>query len=203
MELDHVFAAVEDLEAAADELMERHGLLSVEGGRHPGWGTQNRIVPLGDTYLELVAVVDEDEASRSAFGRWVARRVAEGGGLAGWVVRTDDLDAVAEHLGLTPAAGSRARSDGTLVRWRSAGIEEAAAEPSLPFFIEWAPDAPLPGRAIAQPDAWTVESLELRGDPDMLSSWLGVHELPVQVQPGSPQVTGLVLFGARGTVILS
>ncbi|HEY8778025.1 MAG TPA: VOC family protein [Gaiellaceae bacterium] len=72
MELDHVLIAVGDLAAAAHEFEVEHGLASIEGGRHPGWGTANRIVPLGKSYLELVAVVDQDEAARSDFGRWVA-----------------------------------------------------------------------------------------------------------------------------------
>ena len=51
-------------------------------------------MPLGDTYLELIAVVDEAEAAASAFARWVLE--AEGGFQPlGWAVRTDDLDAVA------------------------------------------------------------------------------------------------------------
>src|SRR5207253_9345067 len=54
VELDHVLIAVDDLAAAARELEARHGLASIRGGRHPGWGTANRIVPLGQTYLELV-----------------------------------------------------------------------------------------------------------------------------------------------------
>ena len=65
--------AVTDLTAAAWELQARCGLASVEGGRHPDWGTANRIVPLGTSYLELVAVVDPAAAARSSFGRWVAR----------------------------------------------------------------------------------------------------------------------------------
>jgi hypothetical protein len=40
----------------------RYGLASIEGGRHPGWGTANRIIPLGDAYIELVTVVDDEEA---------------------------------------------------------------------------------------------------------------------------------------------
>jgi hypothetical protein len=59
LELDHVLIAVIDLDAAASAFAADHGLDSVTGGRHPGWGTANRIVPLGETYLELVAVVDE------------------------------------------------------------------------------------------------------------------------------------------------
>jgi Glyoxalase-like domain len=72
LELDHVLIAVADLNGAARDLESRHGLASVERGRHAGWGTANRIVPLGETYLELITVVDEAEAAASAFGRWIA-----------------------------------------------------------------------------------------------------------------------------------
>jgi Glyoxalase-like domain len=85
----------------------------VAGGRHPGWGTANRIVPLGETYLELVAVVDEAEAAQSAFGRRVAGVHPEPSGQPfGWVVRTNQLDEVAHRLGLTVEAGSRAAPSG-------------------------------------------------------------------------------------------
>jgi hypothetical protein len=86
IELDHVLIAVADLDAAAQEVQDRYGLASVEGGRHQGLGTANRIVPLGETYLELVAMVDDDEAAAGGFGSWVA-----GGDLPrllGWCVRT-------------------------------------------------------------------------------------------------------------------
>ena len=64
---------VADLAAAGRELEARHGLASIEGGRHAGYGTANRIVPLGESYLELVTVADEAKAARSPFGSWVAR----------------------------------------------------------------------------------------------------------------------------------
>src|SRR5690348_2134426 len=107
LELDHVVVAAADLEAAAVALEERYGLTSLEGGRHPGWGTANRIVPLGGAYLELVAVVDEEEAAESGFGRWVAAARPDPLLLLGWAVRTDELDAVAQRLDLDviPARG--------------------------------------------------------------------------------------------------
>ena len=71
MELDHVLIAFTDLEAAAREFEARLGLSSVDGGRHRDWGTANRIVPLGSSYLELVAVVDVGVAAGSSFGLWV------------------------------------------------------------------------------------------------------------------------------------
>ena len=41
------------------------------GGVHEGQGTHNRIVPLGDGYLELMAIGDPEEAAAHPFGRRV------------------------------------------------------------------------------------------------------------------------------------
>src|SRR3954447_7745023 len=98
MWIDHVIYAVDDLDAAGEVLFEREGLASVPGGRHAGWGTANRIVPLGESYLELITVVDSSEAQESGFGLAVVRALAEGRSLVGWVVATDDIDAVAGRL---------------------------------------------------------------------------------------------------------
>lgn len=73
LQLDHALIAVADLATAGREIEARHGLASIEGGRHLGWGTANRIVPVAEAYLELVAVVDEAEAAQSSFGSWVAQ----------------------------------------------------------------------------------------------------------------------------------
>jgi hypothetical protein len=54
---------------------------------------------------------------------------------------------IAKRLDLTPDEGSRAGQDGALIRWRMAGVQQAAAEPLLPFFIEWGQDTRLPWRA--------------------------------------------------------
>jgi hypothetical protein len=189
MEVDHVLIAVDDLEAAAKEVEERYGLASVEGGRHQGFGTANRIVPLGETYLELVAVVDDEEAAASGFGSWV-----RGGGhprLLGWCLRTDELDAVAERLGLTIADGSRARPDGAVLRWRMAGLERSAEEPSLPFFIEWGAGTAHPGGALAQ--SATIDEVRLQGEPDQIEEWLGGANVPISVSQGRPALRSIVL----------
>src|SRR2546423_7910204 len=113
LRIDHVVWGVDDLDRAAEEVQERYGLASVPGGRHPGWGTANRIVPLGDAYIELIAVVDEQEAAGSGFGRWVAS--APAGRPFGWAVRTDDIAAVAARLGLRVDEGARRTAAGTLL----------------------------------------------------------------------------------------
>jgi hypothetical protein len=195
---------VADLAAAAQRIEAAHGLASIEGGRHPGWGTANRIVPLGEAYLELVAVVDEAEAAQSAFGRWVAAARPSRPRLLGWAVRTHELDDLARRLDLTVAAGSRTDRNGQPVRWRLAGIEQATAEASLPFFIEWGHGTPLPGRAPVTHRAGAVRiaTLRLDGDADRLAAWLGAHRLPISVRPGTPAVAGIVLTGAGGEIVL-
>lgn len=197
--------AVPDLDAAARGLEESHGLSSVEGGRHAGWGTANRIVPLGDAYVELITVVDEREADGSAFGRWVASGIASGPGRPlGWVARTDRLDEVATRLGLSASAGSRAGSDGRVLSWRLAGVETAAAEPSLPFFVEWGDGTPPPaGVPVTHPAGLArLTRLELAGDPRRVTDWLGTDELPVAVSPGAPAVTRVILEADEGEIVI-
>ena len=192
LELDHVLIAVDDLASAANEVERRFGLASVEGGRHPGWGTANRIVPLGTSYLELIAVVDAAEAETNLVGRWVGA----GAGslrLLGWAVRPDDLDAVATRLGLEIGAGSRQAPGGEQLRWRSAGLERAVTEPCLPFFIEWSAETRFPGLAAPAPTA--IRELQLTGDADLVAAWLGPNDLPIAVSPGAPGLRALVLEG--------
>jgi len=202
LELDHALIAVADLESGAQEFDERYGLASVPGGRHQGWGTANRIVPLGETYLELIAVVDEAEAAQSAFGTWVTH--ADPGQPLGWAVRTDALDDVARRLGLSVSANSRAADDGRVLRWRLAGVEQAAAEPSIPILVEWGEGTPHPGRIPINHRAGSVEmtGLHLDGDPDRVATWLGAHELPISVGSGGPAVKGIVLAGAAGEIVI-
>jgi Glyoxalase-like domain len=203
MEFDHALIAVADLEAAAHELEAQHGLASVEGGRHPGWGTANRIVPLGDTYLELVAIVDRAEAAQSPLGKWIGRAKPGVAKPLGWAVRPGGLDAVAGRLSLTIQPGSRLMPDGEVLRWRLAGLEQAIAEPPLPFFIEWADGTPFPGRAAVSHPAGPVriEALQLAGDADRLAEWLGPHLLPIRVRSGRPALESIVLSGAPGEIV--
>ena len=200
MELDHVLIAVTDLETGTREVEARIGLSSVEGGRHIDWGTANRIVPLGSSYLELVAVVDPRVAGGSSFGRWVGDGATDSGRPIGWAVRTSGLDAIAGRLGLTVRGGSRVRPSGEELRWRSAGVDEAIAEPCLPFFIEWGEGVRLPGAENPRPA--TISRLVLEGNPDRLAGWLGEHSLPIRVIDGPAEVAAVVVSTAAGEIIL-
>ena len=203
MELDHVLIAVVDLAEAGREIEVRHGLASIDGGRHPAWGTANRIVPLGDSYLELISVVDEAKAAESPLGRWVASGMSTARPL-GWAVRTSRLDELALRLDLPVHAGSRATPVGEQVRWRSAGLDQAAAEPSLPFFIEWGPETKLPGQATVLHHVGTarITKLAIDADPGRLADWLGKHHLPIVVRAGMPAVTAIYISSDAGEIVL-
>lgn len=205
MRIDHVVIVVPDLEAAAGRLLEDHGLASVPGGRHPGHGTANRIVPLGADYVELVAVVDDAEAAADAFGTLVGDHAAGGGGPFAWCVATDDVEAVAGRLGLVAGAWTRERPDGVVLRWRLAGLERSLADPSLPFFITWdVQPEQHPGRAVAdhrvRPEG--IARIDLRGDGDRVLAHLLGEDLPVRVTAGSPAVAAVAIATDRGEIVL-
>lgn len=200
MPLDHVIVAVTDLDLAAQELLDERGLASFRGGRHLDWGTANRIVPMGRSYLELVAVVDPHVAAQSGFGRWVAASHTGDGGFRplGWAVRTDDLAAVCDRLGLSAVGGSRRTDDGQVLDWVLAGVEQAAAEPNLPFFIQWGVQTPLPGATpIRHPVGQSrISRLAVSGEVQRMASWLGDDTVPVETTPGPPAIVSVDIDSA-------
>ena len=206
--IDHAIYAVGDLDAAGDQIYEREGLASVPGGRHEGWGTANRIVPLGETYLELIAVVDAEEAESSDFGRAVLRAATEDRPFVGWVAATDDIEGVARRLDVQVESKARDRPDGSTLSWRLAGMEAAMESGgALPFFIECeGPPHHHPGAAEVEHDAeaqgiaWIEVSTD---DEERLRDWLGEDaDLPVRVTEGDPGVAAVAIATGGGEVVV-
>ena len=190
LSIDHVLFCVDGLEEAGAELERRFNLASLPGGRHTGHGTANRIVPLGSSYLELVAVLDPEEALSSSFGNWVAARAAGGLEPHAICLRTDDLNAVCDRLGLAAVTMSRIKPDGSELRWRLAGLENMISR-GTPFYIEWEID---PARHPAKSSAAVDVQVEatLRGDRELLESWTAGTE-GISVEAGEPGVASVVL----------
>jgi Glyoxalase-like domain len=207
LRIDHVIHAVDDLDEAGAVMFDREGLASVPGGRHPGWGTANRIVPLGESYLELITVVDVDEAEQSEFGRAVRRALTEDRPLVGWVVATDDIDAVAKRLDLEVEEKSRETSDGSTLSWRLAGVERALKTGALPCFVQWdVPPEQHPGAAEArhETDARGIAWVEVCADDrDEVGEWLGeAHDLPVRITDGDPGLAAVAIETGGGEIVL-
>ena len=148
-------------------------------GAQGGW-------QLDENWRTQVPGLDESTARDSPFGKRVLE--AADRQLLGWAVR-GDIREIGGRLSLPVAEGSRRTADGRTLRWRFAGLEQSAAEPFLPFFIEWEAGTPLPGEG----GTARLERLELQGDAERLAAWLGEHQLPIVVTPGPPAVTGFQL----------
>lgn len=84
--IDHIIYAAPDLERAIGDVHDAYGVSPVPGGRHPGYGTHNALVGLGESmYLELVGIDLEqrdptskrlfelDETSAPRYVTWCAR----------------------------------------------------------------------------------------------------------------------------------
>jgi hypothetical protein len=175
MRLDHLsFAAGPDgLVATAERIGAQLGTSFVDGGVHPRFGTRNMVLPLADnTYLEVVEVLDHPASDKAPFGQAVRARSALGGGWLGWVVAVDDIGVVERRLGRESVVGNRHRPDGTELRWRQIGVNGLIADPQLPFFIQWDVPADLhPSRG--GDDDFSLAALEIAGDPQRVSEWLG------------------------------
>jgi hypothetical protein len=168
------------------------GFAVEDGGRHPGRGTANLIVPFGEEYLELLAIVDEHEARASRQGRPVLDALSRRGpGLARWSVEPSDIDATADRLGLPVERRQRIRPDRESVRWRAVGVDEAWAQPGRCAFMTW--DDPLlhPARRSKRHPNGAVgfATLEVNADEEELLSWLG-ERLPDKVEVRTAPVPG-------------
>ena len=197
LRLDHVMYGVGDLDAATATFEADYQLPVSDGGVHPD-GTRNRVVWCADrSYVELIAV----DVPTSPQAQWVQDEIAAGKRLLGWAIRTDDVAAASERLGLPVVAGSIELPDGRTRSWRLVGVAAAMAEPWLPFFISYdqARDH-LAAPAAAVPDhlAW----VEVAGDAARLRDWVGASSLPVRVVDGVPGLRAVGLARGESEIVI-
>ena len=186
MRIDHVIYATQDLDVAAGRLESELGLAATPGGRHEGHGTHNMIVSLGGGYLELMAVADPGEASGSPIGGALQARLADqGDGLFAWAIEVEDVDRVADRLGLPVMTIAREGLTARLV-----GVAEALPNPVLPFFIERDEGILDPG---GEGDGGGITWVEVAGDREALERRLGGADLPVKVVEGPSGVRAMGL----------
>lgn len=142
---DHAVIAARDLELAQRVFSEPLGFEVYPGGRHTGLGTENRLIRFGLDYLELLGIYDREEVraagiSREALAEFLADHE---GGMLGFALATDDIDALAAQLertglgALGPYDMQRQRPDGVVLRWRLLVPGGTAWRRPWPFFIQW------------------------------------------------------------------
>lgn len=208
MRLDHLSYACTT--AALPDVVQRIGAdlgaAFVDGGRHPRFGTRNFVLPLaGGCYVEVVAALEHPAAEKAPFGRAVRARADDGGGWMGWAVSVDDLTSIEQRLGRAAVPGHRVRPDGVDLRWEQIGVLDLIEDPQLPFFVAW--QCPADQHPSAGGGAVSIERLEICGDRDRVSTWLGgpsthpLDDIEVDwVDCPDPGIEAVVFATAHGSV---
>jgi hypothetical protein len=115
--LDHIAVSTTTLEGGADWVEMALGVAPTGGGKHPHMGTHNRLLSLGDLYLEVIAI--DPAAPRPAHPRWFDLDHFQGAPrLTNWICRTDDLDAALAAA--PPGTGTATDLQRGDYRWRFA-----------------------------------------------------------------------------------
>lgn len=137
--LDHVIVGVRDLDAATATYTALLGREPSWRGAHPGMGTVNALFRVANTYLELLAPV-EDGATAAMLH---ARLEADGEGVIGMAFGTDDADEAVRAFrarGLSPTdpipGTGRDQRTGAERAWRNVILPATDSRGPLVFAIE-------------------------------------------------------------------
>lgn len=176
--LDHILLGCSDLKRGIAFVEEHTGIPAAFGGVHPGRGTQNALISLGERstrepnprrYLEIIA----PDPKQSGVQQYSVISKIKEPRLIGWAAHLDDLDQFASRLhekGIEfegPQPGSRQRPDGKVLHWKALRLKDDHAG-LLPFFIEWSADTTHP--SVDAPRGCHLESFELlTADADALA----------------------------------
>jgi catechol 2,3-dioxygenase-like lactoylglutathione lyase family enzyme len=199
---DHVQLGCNDLDRGIAFVEQKTGVKAAFGGVHPGRGSRNALLKLGDRrYLEILAPDPAQDRSLDVRGLYKI----ESPRLLEWVAHVDDLDPIiralaAAHVETKPVfPGSRKRPDGKLLRWRALNLKDNRGG-VLPFFIEWSADSAHPS-SDAPPGCELTSFTVIDPAPGQVRAALRTLRLEdVQVEAGSRRGLKAVIQGPRGSL---
>jgi hypothetical protein len=140
--IDHLVYACPDLDATVAEITRRTGVRPEGGGQHPGVGTHNALLSLGDrTYLEIIAPdpAQPGNVEPLPFGLDDLAVPA----LRAWAAAPSDLDAAvrqarAEGFDYGDIVTRHRRVPGNSeLSWRMTTYPHDGGVAVLPFLIDW------------------------------------------------------------------
>jgi hypothetical protein len=140
IKLDHILWGAADLDTATKLIADVTGVTPVTGGSHPGFGTRNRLLSLGQgRFFEVIAPDPAQDLAGNRGGRLAAmpapRLIAfalQASGLA-------PLRGAADRLGVPvrgPVTMTRRRPDGVQLAWTILYLGEPGDD-AIPFVIDW------------------------------------------------------------------
>lgn len=186
--VDHLVYATPNLAAGIEQVERLLGVKAIPGGQHPGGGTRNALIGLGDgIYLEIIgpdlSQPKPDRARRFGIDELRAPR------LVTWASKGTDLEGIvkdAKSHGLDLGQvqfGSRRRPDGVLLAWRLTVSLELSAGGIIPFFIDWG-ETPHPASTL--PKGCTIVALRAEHpDANRVQAGLSALGLNLRVDKGS------------------
>jgi hypothetical protein len=136
MRLDHLAVSAMSLEDGVAHVEAALGVALAPGGQHPHMATHNRLLGLGDIYLEVIAA--DPSAPPPAWPRWFdLDRFSGTPRLTNWIAACEDLEAEVargpEGVGVPVAL---ARGD---LRWKMAvpATGRLPFDDAFPALIQW------------------------------------------------------------------
>jgi hypothetical protein len=197
--LDHILLGCNDLDTGIAIVEENTGVRAAVGGVHPGRGTRNALLSLGERqYLEIIAPDPRQPGAADTLG---LRKLTEPR-LVGWAAHPGDLDSFAKNLreaGVAfegPTPGSRARPDGRVLHWKTLNLADDH-HGLLPFFIEWSADSAHP--STDAPKGCTLDYFEVTStNPDELAPIIQRIGIDLPVERSDKSRLRALLTGPKG-----
>lgn len=203
--IDHLIVAAPDLDegrARAEELL---GVEAALGGQHPGFGTRNALISLGEgRYLEIVGP-DPDQPDPEG-PRLFGVDDLEATRLVTWVAKGRELERLVSRAGRygcglgSVHSGGRNQPDGEVLAWMVTDPFMPREGGVVPFFIDWG-ETPHPSE-IAPVGCELVDLRAEHPDVGRVRDMLNGLELDLQVESGPTPALIATIRTPRGTVEL-
>jgi Glyoxalase-like domain len=202
--LDHILLGCNDLDRGVQLVEESTGVRPAIGGVHPGRGTRNALLSLGERrYLEVIA----PDPKQSEIVHYPQLRSMIEPRLIGWAVHPPDIAAVAKQLRENkiaftgPDDGSRKRPDGRVLTWKTVNLADDR-HGLLPFFIEWSAGTVHPSADAAK--GCTLDYFEVMSiDSEELAATFKRIGLDVTVERSDKARLRALITGPKGDLGLT
>lgn len=203
MQVDHLVWYEADAQAGQRRFAERMDARPAYGGVHPGEGTCNHLLSLGDrTYVEILG--RDPDQDRNRLDPEVASLV--GHGLYHWAMSGVDLSALRQRAltaglhGSALVTGGRRLPDGDWLGWQCFGLHGHTFGALVPFFIDWMnskhPAMTVPrGGALSHVDVFSP-------DADQLGAIYATLGIGITVRQAETPGLTMTLQGQRGAHVL-
>ncbi|MDE0134670.1 MAG: VOC family protein [Acidimicrobiaceae bacterium] len=203
--IDHIVYAVPNLAAGTAAVEALVGVSAAPGGPHPGMGTRNTLMSLGDdVYLEIIA--PDPEQPDPPNGRPFDIDAMNEGRLITFAIHASDGETIEDVTAAMAACGedpgpisamSRVKPDGEEIHW---SLTMSAGPGLVPFVIEWGNTT---HPATVTPTGCTLVSLSgTHPDPDHIRALHSAIGIEVDVTAGDTVTFAATLDTPNGRVTL-